>query len=136
MENTIKILLVEDDFIMILAGKTTFQSLGCQVDVAENGQEAVHLSSTQVYDLIIMDLGLGETTGYAVTEQIRTNSMNTKTPVIALTVYSAMALADDCFKVGMNDVKTKPLIPNDAVKIIKKFVQRKPLKITDGIYEH
>ena len=122
METKMKVLLVEDDFLIALANKTILQDIGCQVDVAPTGSKAIDLSANNIYDLILMDLGLGDTTGYAVTEQIKSDGINSTTPVVALTAHPASDVQEDCLKVGMLAVETKPLLPDRAKQILTTFV--------------
>lgn len=125
METKSKILLVEDDFVIALANKTILQDIGCHVDVASTGSQAIELSENNIYDLILMDLGLGDTTGYAVTKQIKLDSLNSATPVVALTAHPAAEVEEDCLKVGMLAVETKPLYVDSAKQIIAKFARGK-----------
>lgn len=124
METPVKILLVEDDFVMVLASKTILSNAGYQVDVATSGTEAIRLSSANVYDLILMDLGLGDTTGYAVTEEIKSSGLNTQTPVVALTAHKKVDVEDNCLKIGMKAVQTKPLTLDIAKDLIATFVPK------------
>lgn len=123
METKIKILIIEDDVVTAMAEKSIFQGdVNCQIEVARSGSEAIKLTSTNAYDLIMMDLGLGDTTGYAVTEQIRANGMNIKTVIVALTAHTKEAVEAECLKVGMNGVESKPLLPGVAKRIVSEFI--------------
>ena len=50
----IKVLLVEDNRAAQMAGKIILTTIGCDVDIASSGAEAIHLTSTQEYDIIFM----------------------------------------------------------------------------------
>lgn len=105
-----KILLVEDNNMVALVSKLKLESFGHEVCVANTGKEAISCAELDLYDVILMDLGLGETTGYDVTEEIiKRGKLNTQTPIIALTAHSASDTKQKCLSCGMCDVLEKPL---------------------------
>ena len=111
-----KILLVEDLELAQIIAKYTLSSLNCDVDIANNGMEAIQKVQENKYDYIFMDLGLPDMTGFTVAEKIREFN---DTPIIAITAhvdtqYKAQALA--C---GMNGFLSKPL-DEKAVKALLK----------------
>ena len=53
-----KILIVEDNLIASWLEKIIFEKLNCVVDTVISGEEAVELAKKNIYNLIIMDLGL------------------------------------------------------------------------------
>ena len=64
--------MVEDNFIAQTVAKTLLTGMDCQVDVAICGLDALALCEQHQYDLIFMDIGLGEgMDGYEVTQCIR-----------------------------------------------------------------
>jgi CheY-like chemotaxis protein len=82
--------------------------MGCVIDVAGNGHEAVQRIAQKTYDLVLMDLQMPVMDGFQATEIIR-GELRSKIPIVALT---ARAFKDDeerCRAVGMNDFLTKPI---------------------------
>jgi len=79
-----KILLAEDEKICQSAVANLGKKLGVQVDLANNGKEAVEKATNNQYDLILMDMFMPEMNGYQATEQIRNDSINAETIIIAL----------------------------------------------------
>jgi two-component system sensor histidine kinase/response regulator len=87
------------------------EDLGCDVDVASDGQEAVDCAAERDFDLILMDMQMPKMDGLAATRAIRQLPRHRETPIIALT---ANAFAEDrqrCFEAGMNDHIGKPVTP-------------------------
>ncbi len=84
-----KVLVVEDNFIAQTVAKTLLSGMDCHVDVASSGVDALALYEQNDYDLIFMDIGLGEgMDGYEVTHHIRSKISPTKhIPIIALTAH-------------------------------------------------
>lgn len=119
------ILVVEDNFIAQTVAKTLLSAMNCRVDVASNGIEALSLCKQNHYDLIFMDIGLGEgMDGYEVTNKIRKSKADNKhhIPIIALTAHAGDENKKRCIEAGMDAVLTKPLTQAYARDILKSFI--------------
>ena len=116
--------MVEDNFIAQTVAKTLLSSMDCRVDVASNGIDAITLYEKNNYDLIFMDIGLGEgMDGYEVTHHIRSKSDTSKhIPIIALTAHGGDESKQRCIEAGMDAVLTKPLTQAHAIDILKTFI--------------
>jgi len=79
-----KILLAEDEKICQSAVANLGKKLGVEVDLANNGKEAVEKASNFEYNMILMDMFMPEMNGYQATEQIRNGEINKNTIIIAL----------------------------------------------------
>lgn len=119
-----KILMVEDNFVAQKVGEALLTALNCQVDIAESGDQATKLFNPGKYDLIFMDIGLEDTSGYMVAKKLRKMEENTThhVPIIALTSYQADVVKNDCFDYAMDGVLTKPLSSEQAEQIMKYFI--------------
>ncbi|HAT8564447.1 TPA: response regulator [Legionella pneumophila] len=119
-----KVLVVEDNFIAQTVAKTLLSGMDCHVDVASNGSDALALYEQTDYDLIFMDIGLGEgMDGYEVTHYIRSKISSTRhIPIIALTAHGGDESKQRCIEAGMDAVLTKPLTQAHAADIIKSFI--------------
>lgn len=119
-----KILVVEDNFIAQTVAKTLLSGMDCHVDVASSGIDALALYEQTDYDLIFMDIGLGEgMDGYEVTHHIRSKTIQTKhIPIIALTAHGGDESKQRCIEAGMDAVLTKPLTQAHATDILKSFI--------------
>ena len=117
---TSRVLMVEDNFVAQTVAKTLLTGMDCQVDVAVCGNDALALCEQHHYDLIFMDIGLGEgIDGYEVTQCIRSKLDTTPhIPVIALTAHGADESRQRCIEAGMDAVLTKPLTRAHALDII------------------
>jgi len=121
---TSRVLVVEDNFVAQTVAKTLLAGMDCQVDVAVCGNDALELCEQHHYDLIFMDIGLGEgMDGYEVTQCIRSRLDTTPhIPIIALTAHGADESRQRCIEAGMDAVLTKPLTRAHALDIIKTFI--------------
>ena len=120
------VLVIEDNYIAQTVARALLTPLACAVDVASNGVEALVLCTKNHYDLIFMDIGLGDgMDGYEVTHHIRNGSTEIKnTPIIALTAHGGDESRQRCIEAGMDGVLTKPLTQAHAVDILKSFIPR------------
>lgn len=88
MENKILVLLVEDNLINQQVTEMYLKAL-CEVHWARNGNEALDFANKNKYDIILMDINLGDQMdGIEVTKKIKTIPGYSKVPVVALTGYS------------------------------------------------
>jgi PAS domain S-box-containing protein len=118
-----KVLLVEDDKIAAIAIRMTLTKLGCQVDWAQSGEEALEKSVTHNYSLIFMDIGLPQKSGIEVTREIRGLREKKKAgvPIIALTGHARGKIRKVCLDAGMQQVLSKPATPEDLRKALDYF---------------
>ncbi|MGL5111169.1 MAG: ATP-binding protein [Flavobacterium sp.] len=117
-----KILLVEDNKINQMITKKMLENKGIICIVIDNGEGAVQLMNDpeHEYDLVLMDVHLPGINGTIATQQIRT--FDSKTPIIALTAISLDENREMLLSYGMNDVITKPFIPEEFYTVISKYV--------------
>lgn len=105
-----KILLVEDSIINQRVAGLMLKNLGCVVDIADNGFDAIEKFKNENYDLILMDIGLPDMDGYVTSKKIRrVDSRGKHIPIIALTAFASPEDKKKCLKVSINSVITKPI---------------------------
>ena len=80
-----KILLVEDEKNIILGVRTCLDAVGYQVDVVEDGEDALQYINREQPDLILLDLLLPKVDGFEVLRILKGNASTSKIPVIVLT---------------------------------------------------
>ncbi|RUR20651.1 PAS domain-containing sensor histidine kinase [Legionella sp. km535] len=118
------VLMIEDNVIAQNVEKALLTALNCQVDIAETGDKALKLFGPGKYDLVLMDIGLEDTSGYVVAKQLRNMEKDTNhhVPIIALTGYEADVIKYDCEQYFMEGAITKPLTSEQAEQIINHYV--------------
>ncbi len=105
-----RILLAEDNPFNQKVAVGMLNLLGCSVEVASNGIEAVEMIQHGNYDLVFMDCQMPEMDGYEATRQIRKLAGDSSTtPIIAMTANALSGDRNECFAVGMNDFLSKPI---------------------------
>jgi CheY-like chemotaxis protein len=91
-------------------GETLLGMLGCQVDLAASGEEAVQAASAQVYDAILMDVHMPKMDGLAATRAIRAlKGPAGKAPIIAMSADVMPDSVERCHAAGMVDHLPKPV---------------------------
>ncbi|MEN3940855.1 ATP-binding protein [Prosthecobacter sp. SYSU 5D2] len=124
--NPARILLVEDQPLNQKIATMLLQRLGyAQVDVANNGQEAVEMVSTGSYDLVFMDLQMPVMGGIDAARAIRTNfHLKNQPAIIAMTGHALTGVKEECKEVGMNAFLTKPVSLDDFRKAIPPCLEK------------
>ena len=115
-----KILLVEDNKINQMISKKMLERKGINCTIIDCGEDAIEIVKNNKFDLILMDVHLPGINGTIATQQIRT--FDPTTPIIALTAISLNENRDMLLSFGMNDVITKPFIPEEFYSIISEYI--------------
>jgi CheY-like chemotaxis protein len=109
-ERARRVLVAEDNPINQQVASRILERLGCVVDLAANGREAVQMSDQISYDLIFMDCMMPEVDGFAATREIRRrDGRAASVPIIALTAHVASGAPEECLNAGMDDFLAKPV---------------------------
>lgn len=104
------ILLVEDNSINQKIVLLSLKNKVKNIEVANNGKEALNKFGTTKYDLILMDIQMPVMNGIVATKKIREleSSTNTHTPIIAITANALSGDKESCLAAGMNEYISKP----------------------------
>ena len=105
----IRILLVEDNRINQDVALAMLRRTGLEVDLAQNGRQALEMVQLKAYALILMDVQMPEMNGFEATRAIRLLPQYQATPILALTARAFTEDRIECQQAGMNDHITKPV---------------------------
>ena len=119
---TKKILLVEDNKINQMITQKMLEQKGISSVIIANGEEAIAHLKSNTYDLVLMDVHLPGINGTEATSEIR--KFNTSTPIIALTAISLNENREMLLSYGMDEVITKPFVPEEFYEILFKFLSQ------------
>jgi CheY-like chemotaxis protein len=119
-----RILLVEDNPVNILVANGLLSKLGCIVEAAEDGPEAVELACSKSFDAILMDVQLPTMDGLEATGAIRKHEAQTgkRTPIIALTAGTLSEEREACFAAGVDDYLSKPFTAENLLATLGRWV--------------
>ena len=115
-----KILVVEDNKINQMVSKKMLENKGVLCEIVDNGEDAIEIAKNYKFDMILMDVHLPGINGTIATKKIR--EFDTITPVIALTAISLNENRKMLLSYGMNDVITKPFVPENFYAVISKYI--------------
>ena len=134
----VRILLVEDNIVNQKLAKIMLTKVGYQVDVANDGKEAVekYTTSPEHFDLILMDVQMPEMDGMEATAEIRkletrnlklknhnsTTELLNHVPIIAMTAHALKGDRERCIEAGMDDYVSKPIQPDKLLEAIKRHI--------------
>jgi len=120
----VRVLLVEDNPVNQKVAIRMLQKLGCAVDVAENGQQALERLACASYDVVLMDMQMPVMDGLTATRLLRQREQQTGNHqiVIALTANAMQSDREVCFEAGMDDYLSKPLTLDALQATLRRWV--------------
>jgi len=122
--NNFRLLLVEDEPTNQMFIRSILRKQGYQVDLAQNGREALDLLEQNEYALVLMDCMMPVLDGYDATSVIRDPTSSVRQhgiPVIALTANAMREDRDKCLAVGMDDYLAKPLEVPELLAMLRRW---------------
>src|SRR5438552_6020356 len=119
-----RVLVAEDNVVNQRVAVRMLEKLGCRVDVATNGLEAVEATGRITYHCIFMDCQMPEMDGYEATRVIRQREARTgaRIPIIAMTANAMESDRERCLVAGMDDYLSKPVQPKELVTTLQKWI--------------
>ncbi len=116
------VLVVEDNMVNQKMVVRMLEKMGCRVDVAANGVEAVRRATQLTYDLIFMDCQMPAMDGYEATTEIRRQENGSRhTPIIAMTAHVMQGDREKCIQAGMDDYVPKPIKKEILSQVFNKY---------------
>ena len=119
---SMKILICEDEEIMLTALEFRLQRQGFEVMIATDGKEALEKIKTDAPDLIVADIMMPFVSGLDLINYIRKDLASTL-PIIVISALEHDETVLEAFKLGASDFITKPFKPNELILRIKKIFQ-------------
>ena len=127
------ILLVENELVNQMVATDMLETIGCTVDLAENGQEALDTltEAKKTYDVVLMDCMMPIMDGFEATRHIRDfekkQENNRHQIIIAMTANAMADEKDQCINVGMDDYLSKPVKIDNLYTMIKHYLAKDKL---------
>lgn len=117
-----RILLVEDNPVNQLVAKGMLAKLGCLVQLATQGAEALELLEQDEFDLVLMDCNMPVMDGYEASRRIRQSGRWPELPIVALTANAMPEERERCRAAGMNDYLAKPFRREELLALVEHWV--------------
>lgn len=112
-----KLLIIDDDLDMCTLLSRFLKRNGFEVEVAHSATKGLLKFKEDHFDIVLCDFRLGDKDGKDVLQEIKNESP--ETIVVIITGYSDIKIAVDVIKMGAYDYITKPLIPDEVLKVLK-----------------
>jgi CheY-like chemotaxis protein len=118
------VLLAEDNAVNRRVAIRMLESLGCAVDTAIDGREAVRAASRREYALILMDCHMPELDGLEATRELRRLEAGSgrRVPILALTANAMSGDRQRCVEAGMDDYLSKPIEMAALERAISRWI--------------
>jgi two-component system sensor histidine kinase/response regulator len=118
-------LVVEDNPVNQKVARMMLEQLGCRVDVAANGQEAVAMMELLPYDVIFMDCEMPVMDGFEATGTIRRcEGAGRHVPIVAMTAQALKGDKERCLQAGMDDYISKPVKAQALESVLDRWAPR------------
>lgn len=115
----LRVLLVEDVAANQMLIRHVLTKRGHEVQVADNGQEALERVGAEPFDCILMDVQMPEMDGLQATAAIRAMPGLERVPIIALTAHAMPGDRDRCLAAGMDAYLTKPVDVRELISVVE-----------------
>ncbi len=123
----VRVLLAEDNPVNQEVVLAMLESLGYEIDLVENGKQALDAFLQTPYDLVLMDCQMPEMDGFKATQAIRAQEKGaTRTPIVALTANVMSGDRERCLAAGMDDYLAKPFDLNGLRDLFNQWLSRPP----------
>jgi PAS domain S-box-containing protein len=117
-----KVLLVEDNVVNQKVAQRFLERLGCEVVLAENGEQGVRAWERGTFDVVFMDIQMPVMDGYSATRHIRQQErIGQHTPIVALTANAMTGQLERCLEAGMDGLLTKPIALDRLREVLERF---------------
>lgn len=125
-----RVLVVDDDSQILRAVRTTLLARGYAVATASSGETALNMLKEDVWDLVLLDLGLPGIGGQEVIQRLRTWS---EVPVLVLSVRDAQTDKIQALEAGADDYITKPFAAGELVARMRAVQRRSAPEVSPPI---
>jgi DNA-binding response OmpR family regulator len=113
-----RVLVAEDEPNIQKLVRLQLERAGCEVLIANDGQEALEIVRTQRLDLAIIDVMMPYVDGLSVVREIRSSPERDHLPVVLLTVKAQEKEVWEGYDAGADLYLTKPFEPGDVARLL------------------
>ncbi len=124
----LRVLVAEDNPVNQVTLRGQLESLGCEVTVADDGEEALALWDISPHDLVLTDVNMPYLNGYELAERLRAEGV--ACPIVGVTANAMLDEENRCLDAGMNAWLVKPIQLRTLVRTLEKFAPKKRLRPT------
>ncbi|WP_197062146.1 MULTISPECIES: hybrid sensor histidine kinase/response regulator [unclassified Serratia (in: enterobacteria)] len=129
-----RVLVAEDNPLNQVTLQGQLELLGCEVTLADDGEEALALWDIAPHDLVLTDVNMPYMNGYELARSLRNEGM--AIPIIGVTANAMLDEERRCVEAGMNAWLVKPIGLQTLVDLLRKFMPAEPLPAEGVANEH
>jgi CheY-like chemotaxis protein len=120
----VRVLVAEDNVVNQRVARRFLERLGCEVEVVDDGAQAVEALSRSSYDFVLMDMQMPIMDGLEASRRIREQEQTNRqrTPIVALTADAMVGTFERCLEAGMDDYLTKPIDVKRLEEVLARFM--------------
>ena len=125
MKNTTKILIIEDEEILVEMYQDKFSEAGFEVFSAPNNDEGLRLAKKEKPDLILLDILLPDENGIQFLKRIKQFPEISRIPIIAISNYDEIETKSEAYNLGVKLylIKTQ-FTPQELLDVAKKYLEK------------
>ena len=118
------VLVVDDNPVNAVVARAMLDRMGLEVDVANDGAQALALMGKRRYDLVLMDCQLPVMDGWEATRRWRFDEPKSRRlPIVALTANAVLGDRERCLQAGMDDYLSKPFQMEELVTMVERHLK-------------
>ncbi len=124
----LRLLLAEDNPVNQRLTVAILSRRGHQVEVVEDGRQALAAIGRGGFDAILLDVQMPELNGFEVTEQARRLEAaggHTPVPIVAMTAHAFSGFRERCLAAGMDDYLSKPVTSATLIEVVERVARRR-----------
>jgi CheY-like chemotaxis protein len=121
-----RVLIVDDDHIVLSLLRTTLRNFGMQCETVDNGSDALRLIRSERPQVVVLDVNMPGLDGYGVLSTVRTEQLPTLVVLVTARQQEHDVLRG--FQLGADDYLVKPFNPPELVARIKRLL-RQPVRV-------
>lgn len=126
MERKPRVLIVEDEAVILRLLEVNFRLAGFEVETAARGEEALEKAAADPPDVAILDIMLPGLSGLEVCERLRGMPATTEVPIVMLSARTQDEDREHSYALGVTAYVTKPFEPAELVEVVRRALDPSP----------
>jgi DNA-binding NtrC family response regulator len=131
MMDSPKILIVDDEKNLRLTMSMCLEPLGCEIDTADDGEDALKQLDHKEFDLVLLDIRLPRMDGIEVLRQAVERNPNVR--IIMVSAHGTVENAVEAMKLGAVDFIQKPFTPKEIRDLVQQVLDREGIEETQAL---
>jgi CheY-like chemotaxis protein len=121
-----RILICDDDPVILRLLQVNLELEGYDVLLAQHGQQAIEVATAEKPDLIILDIMMPRLDGYQTAERLRSQDETRAIPIVFLSARAQQSDIDRGRTFGVQAYLTKPFDPSELLDVVERILDGTP----------